>query len=1530
MLTKSEILDNQFQNKNIQQNLKQQKCAEYLKKINSFLMVCIVFFVGLLSLNQQEYVLGSIIMLSNIFSLIFHQLLQKYGKNDQNREFNLSKLKINGRLKLQLILIISAGNFATICVSIFEFLIKIQDNYYQAINATLFLQVYLIAVLQKIQQLKIAFSWIVLIILGIIPEGLAVINKEQKLLYANPTLKKILKSNKKTEVLQILLNLGNQKVKYEQAITNKPSSKNIKTQDQQNNSQAKDKDNNKQSQQSIKQDQIQQTQKGIEQKDLQIQINSQNKSEILSQKIHLVNDKLQRDENNALIAQNYDQQEGLESYKSKQNDFSIINQNIEVKMSDSSRLNRESQRLLKEPSQQINITNLASFNSQNKNLLNISQFGNQDEDSHHGRLRSLSQNRKREYSLYSFHSLKVSNKVKKSIRRESSIYQGKGKSQMNKQNTLQSANFGQSEQSDIISYKGFGIQPEKFNQQTDYFEGTIDESTKNMNFEMKESKFQKVQNMPEIMQNSINSYKKQNSYGLSMNYSSYQRNNSFQRKKYNLQGSLKSNKILQKQQQALNPTNNINLNMNESQKVNKLEKLISQQLQRNSKFMQQSTKSINLLNKTLLDSKIQTDRNQIKQQNFKLKVKFKKSQTANNEQQGQITYKKTDVKRIIENMLEQDSQVKKDQSSQKFTDQEKCSKNNSKLNINDNQKVDQNYQKQTSFSKCVKNQNENDLNYFQQTDTKAKMQVQFQDQDLILEFLQVDALVSNEKKDPLVLIIVQDLWKDLYQKKVQDTQKDKMRIFASLSHELRTPLNCSISMLEVIRENVEQINPELIEEYLNPALFSNKLLLNQINDLLDYVQMDSGKFKYSFYDFNVTNLFNDCKKLISMQAKLKNIEIIISIGKQVPEMISSDPNRIRQILLNFLSNSLKFTKKGYIEIGITLFDNKKGLLKVYVKDTGIGITKENLDTIFDFCGKVNYNQKDQHLNRQGCGLGLTISNSIAKGLVKNGEDDGGIKVESDYGHGSTFSILIQDMSINQQNQKEDNTQNTLNNNTILEKFSEKQFQNEDNQIYSQKQYSYSVKSNFNQQAQIEDLAINRQSKQRITPQIDFVYTLNENSNSFLSDNSKQYMRNDINKNSSFTNNISKIEEIQEEQIIQIQNNKKNQNIIDSSVIIEYEDDNKKEIKINSNLKIRNYYQRFEEMEEKNKQIEINKPQSLEFDFKNIGQSHLENQEHFFNQNNYSKQKLQKSNQNLKNQKNKQSPIKIQNFDNRAFNFRSSSDIFEKTDRIHSFQNEEEEGLPHQYSELNSLERNSRNYFSNLYTKVKTANTGTMDKLDRSAKEQEGFTSYVGLSRFLDAQLSQQKISSQVFDNYEEQINTNKELQYIQEASQNFNNIESNLDPQQTINLIKELNQIQRKCGCPQFMIVDDNQFNTYALSKILGQYFFTFQCLSDGFSAIEEVQSLYQKSCCKAPKIIFMDIEMPMKNGYETAVEINQFYEQVALPVQYQPIIIACTAYVGQEDVDAAMQSGMKDFINKPILKNGLESLILNWKNKFL
>ena len=99
--------------------------------------------------------------------------------------------------------------------------------------------------------------------------------------------------------------------------------------------------------------------------------------------------------------------------------------------------------------------------------------------------------------------------------------------------------------------------------------------------------------------------------------------------------------------------------------------------------------------------------------------------------------------------------------------------------------------------------------------------------------------------------------------RIKEAKKMQLKLFGSLSHELRTPLNCSISMLEMLQTYLSN-QKELLDDYLLPALHSNKLLLNIINDILDFVQIDQSKFKYTFIDFNLYDLLRDCLVLMSI------------------------------------------------------------------------------------------------------------------------------------------------------------------------------------------------------------------------------------------------------------------------------------------------------------------------------------------------------------------------------------------------------------------------------------------------------------------------------------------------------------------------------------------------------------------------------------------------------------------------------------------------------------------------------------------
>ncbi|KAL4491362.1 hypothetical protein ABPG72_008018 [Tetrahymena utriculariae] len=803
--------------------------------------------------------------------------------------------------------------------------------------------------------------------------------------------------------------------------------------------------------------------------------------------------------------------------------------------------------------------------------------------------------------------------------------------------------------------------------------------------------------------------------------------------------------------------------------------------------------------------------------------------------------------------------------------------------------------KRKSFISQLKQQ-QDEVHYMQQCDGITKLQVNYYNQDLFIQFIPLDLSDEKDNNQNNVLIFVQDLWRELLQKKVSEIQKEKMKIFASLSHELRTPLNCSISMLEVLRDEIQSINPSYIEEYLNPALFSNKLLLNQINDILDFVQLDSGKFKYTFFDFNLLGLLKDCQKLVSIQAKMKNIEIKLFIDPDASEVICSDPNRIRQIVLNFLSNSLKFTKQGYIEVGFVSIAH--GLYKLYVKDTGIGITEENLQKLFTFCTKIKYDKQDEGLNNQGCGLGLTISNSIAQGLVNRKNQEGGITVESVYGQGSTFSIIVQDMNITDFEEKNHKMNEILDQLNCSFKKIKQQIQSTSQE--EQKQ----AKNNNDSPNQINLSKSSNYYYENLTRQL----------------GEKNSKKNYEDFNSSFDSHISQDQQISirnysKSTICQKQIIKKEDKIssaeqriqqilatsqlkIDSTAIFDDENDQKTKQYQQTNLfeYHKQHLNRFQEDTQQDKKQEIfNFTHFASNSYLKLDQGNLQQNEVFKNQKRDSflnnlvadvqqSQQIEYSQKYFQEQKIGQNSVK-------------------KEKSITSFQNQK----------------------TKTAISFKRLNTDFQEQ-QKPHFEQEGFTSYMGIYN---------KYNSLIYESYDKQSLSQSEHQDLY----NFQ-IDEKIEKQQEYaapqsnpqDIVKEI--IQKNvnkavvCQCPQIVIVDDNQFNLYALSKIIQQYSFTYQQICDGAQAIETLKNLYFKNCCLSPKIIFLDIEMPFKNGYEVATELNQFYESVNF--QYPPIIIACTAYVGQEDRQKAIDSGMDDFINKPILKSGFQQLLINWSDQLL
>ena len=219
----------------------------------------------------------------------------------------------------------------------------------------------------------------------------------------------------------------------------------------------------------------------------------------------------------------------------------------------------------------------------------------------------------------------------------------------------------------------------------------------------------------------------------------------------------------------------------------------------------------------------------------------------------------------------------------------------------------------------------------------------------------------------------------------------KSALLRTVSHELRTPINAILAMTQMIKTtNVTEDNVERLDAI--SASCSYQLCL--INDLLDFAQIIAGCLKISMVSFNIFHLLSECINLIEVQIKNSPVTFSLKVS-ELPENLISDPHRIKQILLNLLSNAKKFTLTGSITLDV-VYSN--GYLNVRCIDTGIGIPSEKLSILFTQFGRIN---ESSSINPQGVGLGLLISNMLVKEL---GGD--GIKVESEVNQGTCFSFNL--------------------------------------------------------------------------------------------------------------------------------------------------------------------------------------------------------------------------------------------------------------------------------------------------------------------------------------------------------------------------------------------------------------------------------------------------------------------------------------------------------------------------------------------
>lgn len=222
----------------------------------------------------------------------------------------------------------------------------------------------------------------------------------------------------------------------------------------------------------------------------------------------------------------------------------------------------------------------------------------------------------------------------------------------------------------------------------------------------------------------------------------------------------------------------------------------------------------------------------------------------------------------------------------------------------------------------------------------------------------------------------------------------KSEFVANMSHEIRTPMNAIIGVAELLAET--SLSDEQ-KKYVSVLLRSSQGLLELINNILDLSKIESGQIEFESIDFNVRDMVEKVREMMSVVAKEKAINFEINYDYQLGDIFLGDPSRVRQIIINLVGNAVKFTNHGKITIGIQkATDNAKGFV-LSVTDSGIGMTEDQMSKLFE-----RFTQADSSITKKygGTGLGLSISKELAEKM------GGRIWVESTVNVGSTFSCYL--------------------------------------------------------------------------------------------------------------------------------------------------------------------------------------------------------------------------------------------------------------------------------------------------------------------------------------------------------------------------------------------------------------------------------------------------------------------------------------------------------------------------------------------
>ncbi|MBX2842152.1 MAG: response regulator [Flammeovirgaceae bacterium] len=255
-----------------------------------------------------------------------------------------------------------------------------------------------------------------------------------------------------------------------------------------------------------------------------------------------------------------------------------------------------------------------------------------------------------------------------------------------------------------------------------------------------------------------------------------------------------------------------------------------------------------------------------------------------------------------------------------------------------------------------------------------------------------------------IFLLISDITKSAYfrsqllseKQRAEKLSKAKEEFLANMSHEIRTPLNSIIGFSEQLKQTTLE---EDQKEFLKAVRASSDHLLHTVNDILDFSKIEAGKLNIEKIPFSVYDVVEEVRHALKNTANQKGVQLDVSLDEVLRQPLKGDPFRLKQILINLVNNALKFTSEGFVEIEGEAIAINKSKIKVMlrVNDTGIGISKEKLKTIFD-----KFNQADTSTTRKfgGTGLGLSICQKLV--ALQKGE----IAVESKLNEGTSFIVSI--------------------------------------------------------------------------------------------------------------------------------------------------------------------------------------------------------------------------------------------------------------------------------------------------------------------------------------------------------------------------------------------------------------------------------------------------------------------------------------------------------------------------------------------